>query len=271
LAKGKHINKTYKDKKLPFLELTYNKDIKGCPKSHLHDKLSIVALKKGSINIHLKDYDFVLKEKNIAVLNPFEIHCATKVDDESKGLYALYLDKSWIQKLQNNLFDTDEYILFQENILLDINTYNEFLTLCENIFSNDFYIKKEEQIIEFVSQIVLENSNKKLLDINNNLACDIKSYIDENISLDLSLEDIAKEFLITPFHLIKIFKKELNLTPYRYVLNQKINLAKELLSKDISISEAALRAGFNDQSHLYKYFKEVFSISPKEYQDSLVR
>ena len=37
------------------------------------------------------------------------------------------------------------------------------------------------------------------------------------------------------------------------------------------ISEVALTLGFNDQSHLYKYFKQVFSISPKEYQKSLIK
>jgi AraC-like DNA-binding protein len=39
----------------------------------------------------------------------------------------------------------------------------------------------------------------------------------------------------------------------------------------MSISEVALNVGFNDQSHLYKYFKQIFSISPKEYQDSLIK
>jgi len=271
LYRGININKTYKSDKLPFLELTFNKDINGCPKSHIHDKLTIIALKNGNIKLHLKNNELILQKRNIAVINPYQIHCASKMNENSNGLYSLYLDKDWIEELQNNLFGVCESILFVKNIIDDINIYNEFLILCKNLFSDTFSINKEEQIIQFISKLMMQNCDKLVINSKNILACDIKTYIDENINSNLSLEDISKQFLITPFHLIRIFKKELNLTPYQYILNQKINLAKELLSKNISISQVSLDTGFNDQSHLYKYFKQTFSISPKEYQKSLIK
>ena len=116
---------------------------------------------------------------------------------------------------------------------------------------------------------MINNIGKTTIQPTNILTCEIKTFIDKNITHNLTLEDISKEFLISPFHLIRLFKKELNLTPYQYILNKKINLAKELLSKGTNIAEVAVLVGFNDQSHLYKYFKQVFSISPKEYQVSL--
>lgn len=248
--------------------MTFNKDINGCPKSHIHDKLAIVALQHGNIKLHFKENQLILKEKDIAIINPYQIHSASKIDTNSDGLYALYLDKDWIEKLQVNLFSSNEYISFPKNIITNIKVYNDFISLCKNIFSIDFDIKKEEQIIQFVSKLMINNCKKELSKPKNILVDDIRNYIDKNMNSNLTLENISKQFLITPFHLIRIFKKELNLTPYQYILNHKIYLAKELLSKDNNISEVAQKAGFNDQSHLYKYFKQVFSISPKEYKDS---
>lgn len=251
------------------MELTFNQKINGCPRSHTHDKLTIIALKNGNIKLHLKDNELILREKSIAIINPFQVHLASKIDKFSDGLYALYLDKIWTKKLQYDLFQTDSYILFSKNIINNIKIYNDFMSLCKNIFLDDICIKKEEQIIQFISKLMIENCNQSLVKQNNIFACDIKNYIDKHISSKLTLEMIAKEFLITPFHLIRVFKQELNLTPYQYILNHKVNLAKELLSQNMSISQVAQSVGFSDQSHLYKYFKQVFSISPKEYQDSL--
>jgi AraC-like DNA-binding protein len=268
---GIKINTTYKNLELPFLELTFNTDINGCSKSHIHDKLTIIALKDGNIKLHLKDNELILIEKNIAIINPYQIHSASKMDKNSDGLYALYLDKNWIEKLQYDLFKVDGFVPFSTNIIADEKTYQEFIFLCENLILDDICIKKEEQIIQFISKQIIKNCNQLVREEKNILAYDIKSYIDQNIHLNLSLEEISKQFLITPFHLIRIFKQELDLTPYQYILNHKVNLAKELLSKNMSISEVALNVGFNDQSHLYKYFKQIFSISPKEYQDSLIK
>lgn len=237
----------------------------------MHDKLSIIAIKYGNIKLHLKFNDLILKKNTLAIINPYEMHSASKMNKTSKQLYALYLDKKWIEKLQKNLFNTRDYIVFTDNLIKDVKLYSEFVILCENLFLYDLYIKKEELIVEFISSIMLKYSNKILIKDKNILAYDIKEYIDKNLSVNISLENISNEFLITPFHLIRVFKKELNLSPYQYILNQKVTLAKDLLSKDLSISEVAYCSGFNDQSHLYKYFKQIFSISPKEYQDSLLK
>ena len=222
------------------------------------------------MTLHIKENDIILNEKTLALINPYQIHSASKKDENSEGLYALYVDKEWVQKLQYELFCSEEYLLFPNVLIEKISVYTDFMKLCKNLLEDDFSIKKEEEIVEFISTLMLENYDEKSLFTTSILFCDIKLYIDENIGLNLSLEEISNQFLITPFHLIRIFKKELQLTPYQYILNQKVNLAKELLLQNISISEVAISAGFNDQSHLYKYFKQIFSYSPKEYQDSFI-
>jgi len=236
----------------------------------LHDKLTLVALENGSLNLNLKDKQFILQKNQLAIINPFEIHSAIKIDKNSSNLYSLYFNISWIVKLQQDIFNTEDYIPFKKPIIYDKKIYIKFINLCQSIFLDGFCIEKEEKIINFLSIIMMENSIKPIsFSKPDNLAFDIKNYIDSNIDMNLTLEILSKEFLITPFHIIRIFKQEFGLTPYQYILNAKINLSKKLLSQNNSIADVALECGFNDQSHLYKYFKQVFSITPKEYQKSL--
>jgi len=252
------------------LELTYNRFINGCPKNHLHDKLCIVAIKKGGIKLKLNNKSIKIDEDEIYIINPYQIHSAVKIDSKSKDLYAMYIDKDWIKNLQADIFNTDKFIPFKKNIIKERSLHDEFLDICDLLTKKYDSNCTEERIVYFIYKLL----KKERLDLNvkderNILFADIKRYIDENLTNDLTLQSVANQFLITPFHLIRIFKKELNLTPYQYIIVQKTNLAKELLSRGLSISQTAQEAGFVDQSHLYKYFKQIFSITPKEYLQSL--
>ncbi len=272
IHKGTIIDLIYIDAKIPYLEVHKNKDINGCPKSHLHDKLTIIALKKGYLQLNLKNSSIILKEKQIAVINPFEIHSAIKINENSSNLYSVYFDTNWIVKLQQDIYDTKVYTPFIKSIIQNEKIYKEFINMCETIVSDTFYIEKEEKIIEFLSMIMVHDHTKPdTFSEPNSLVLDIKSYIDENINKNLTLEILSYEFLVTTFHIIRIFNQEFGLTPYQYILNAKINLSKKLLSQNYSIAQVAVDCGFNDQSHLYKYFKQVFSITPKEYQQSIKR
>jgi len=262
--------KPSKTKHFTFAEVTYNQTINGCPKSHMHDKLTLVALEKGEVTLYLAEEELILKENEIAVINPYEMHSASVTQKESDGLYALYVDKSWIKKLQTELYGSKEYILFEKRIVHDKESYYALLDVLNILFEEDSFVSKEELLTEFIIGLMMKTSPCISAKEHKPLFNDIKHYIDDNITAPLSLEEIAKEFLITRFHLIRLFKEELGMTPYQYILNTQLNRAKVLLAENIPIAEVAQLCGFHDQSHLYKYFKQMFSITPKAYQESLL-
>ena len=221
-------------------------------------------MKYGDLKLNLKSESFILKPKQLAIIKPLQIHSAIKINKNSKDIFAIYLDKLWIERFEDN-------IDFSKNIIENTNLYNQFLQLCENIFSDKSILEKEELIINFIAKLYNKYKTKKTTTQDNTLVKDIQNYIDNNYQNDLLINDISNEFLITSSHIIRIFKKELGMTPYQYILNKRVNLAKELLSQNISITEVSLMCGFSDQSHLYKYFQQIFSITPKEYQKSILK
>ena len=95
--------------------------------------------------------------------------------------------------------------------------------------------------------------------------------MNKHIKEDISLNDLSKEFNLSTFYIIKLFKKELNISAHSYFINLKIELAKELLKKGFSIVETALKCGFYDQSHFHRNFKKIVAITPKEYQDNFIQ
>ena len=87
----------------------------------------------------------------------------------------------------------------------------------------------------------------------------------ENIYL---IEQMAHDACISPFHMIREFKKAFGLTPHQFQMQCKVRKAQKLLAEK-SASEVTYDAGFYDQSHMDRCFKKVVGLSPKEYKKAV--
>lgn len=94
-------------------------------------------------------------------------------------------------------------------------------------------------------------------------------YIEENISNEITLEDIAKHANISKYHFCRLFKKRIGKSPFNFVRFMRIEKAKELLERDnLSISMAAVDVGFNDVGSFIKQFKKITGMTPSTYKRS---
>jgi AraC family transcriptional regulator len=95
-------------------------------------------------------------------------------------------------------------------------------------------------------------------------------YIQAHLSEKISLESIAIELNLSVHYFCELFTQSTGIPPYKYVLQQRVNRAQQLLrNSQKSLSEIALDCGFADQSHLSRHFTKLTRISPKKYRDRL--
>lgn len=96
----------------------------------------------------------------------------------------------------------------------------------------------------------------------------ILNYIHNNLDTDLKIAALAEKLELSSPHFCRLFKQTTGLSPYRYILLQRIELAKQLLaSKNLNLSDIALRCGFYDQSHFNLQFRNHTGMTPKDYQE----
>lgn len=94
----------------------------------------------------------------------------------------------------------------------------------------------------------------------------VTDYIHEHLQQDLSLKEIAAIVQISQYHFSRLFKQKTGITLHQYILQCRIERAKELLQHSpLSIADIALRAGFCDQSHLTRSFKRIVGMPPKQF------
>ena len=95
----------------------------------------------------------------------------------------------------------------------------------------------------------------------------VKEFIFENLDSDLSLAEIASVAELSQFHFARAFRKSTGLTPQQFLMQQRIERAKELLStNDLPIVEVSLRTGFKNQSHFTSLFRKFTSLTPRNWR-----
>ncbi|MCI8591229.1 MAG: helix-turn-helix domain-containing protein [Lachnospiraceae bacterium] len=81
------------------------------------------------------------------------------------------------------------------------------------------------------------------------------------------MEEIAAAANISAREADRIFQKTIQQTPFEYLLNYRLGMAKDLLSRsDLAIAEISYRCGFTDSAYMGKQFRKVRGMTPKEYR-----
>ena len=93
------------------------------------------------------------------------------------------------------------------------------------------------------------------------------NYIATNYDKKITLDNLCEITHVSKFHFLKLFKIYTGFTPYEYLINYRINMAKQLLKNtNVTISDISINVGFNDESSFIKQFKKAIGYTPLNYR-----
>jgi AraC-like DNA-binding protein len=90
-------------------------------------------------------------------------------------------------------------------------------------------------------------------------------FLHDNLALKVTVEELAAQVGLSPYHLIRAFHKHVGLPPHAYLKQLRIIRAQSHLRAGRSIADAALAAGFSDQAHLTREFRRSLGLTPGRY------
>ncbi|MDR2773259.1 MAG: AraC family transcriptional regulator [Tannerella sp.] len=95
-------------------------------------------------------------------------------------------------------------------------------------------------------------------------------YIHKNIDQTVDINSLAELCCLTKDHFIRLFKKEMNCTPGKYINRKKIESAQlKLLINDMTIKDIAYNLGFENISYFNRLFKKLTGESPGNYKKKI--
>jgi len=93
-----------------------------------------------------------------------------------------------------------------------------------------------------------------------------RARIEDDPSTPIALSELAALSGLSRYQIVRAFAREMGTTPYAYVIQCRVQLARRLLAKGATPSDAAQGAGFADQSHMTRAFVRQFGITPGRYR-----
>ncbi|AQX47159.1 AraC family transcriptional regulator [Elizabethkingia meningoseptica] len=98
----------------------------------------------------------------------------------------------------------------------------------------------------------------------------VVEHIRKNLHQKLTIDQIADMTYLSKSNFFKMFKQEFGISPNRFILNERIKKAKELLAKDESIKEVAFQTGFSDTNYFTRVFRQYEGTTPKIFQSNVL-
>lgn len=255
-------------------------DTKDCVDLHNHTFFEMLFCRSGSLQYMLGNTRYQLKKNSIVCIPPGVSHRPLYLEQltepyrrmviwMSHTLYESCLDvlqsdstPSTQSILSSNVFLLSGSILYQVEEI-----YEKMMQIPEHFSGAELYrIGLATQLLALFHQYLNSHEVNPMPPEKAILSDEIIQYIDSHLADPLRIQSIANHFLISESSISQLFKKQMNLSLYRYITQRRLIEAKNLIHKGISLKKLPELCGFSDYSTFYKAFVKQYGLSPKEYK-----
>ena len=216
---------------------------------------------------------FEVAAGTVVLMNPGDVHACNPIDDQPWSYLMLYVETPWLTDLQHQLgFSAElEFRRFSDTHLNDARLFCDLNALYAVLIDDQQdVLRKQSAAVEFFSELQLRlNPIEQPLREPNFKLERAAGFIRRHCTELLSLDDICAAAELSPSYLIRAFKQYYGLTPHAFLVNRRIQFARTQLRNGELIADVALAAGFADQAHFQRTFKQHFAATPGQYRDLL--
>ena len=257
----------WSSKIIPYLTIRTTYESTQSYKAHSHSELSLGIIASGITQLSMQDENYVLKKGDIILIEPNMVHACNSVGGMPRSYHMLYIDNVWCCNVLSKLYgyEITKYSC-DLNLLLatecDAN-FSDLIVLLLNKESYDVAVDVESFLFNLLSRYC---SPKIEHEDESELVCKLRNRLLQDITSAPSLEDVSREFGRPKETLIRTFKKHLGITPKSFLNNSRVEKAKILLKRGMSIVDVAAELGFSDQSQFHRTFVNYTASTPRQYQ-----
>lgn len=250
---------------------------------HIHDCYEIYFSISGGKQFLIDNRFYDFSPGDIFFINQYESHYLSRIDSVTHerivlSIYPDYLKKCSTEQTDLNQCFTCRNITFGHKLSLSAEEQKRFLYYIyklgktedfgQDVLNHAVFL----ELMTFLNRIFLRQSTKTSQPtpelspaLHSTQIDEILSYVNQNLTEELTIKSLAEHFYFSTSHLCKIFKDTTGTTINRYITAKRITLAKSLLTDGCTVMETCEKCGFRDYSNFLKTFTKAVGISPKKY------
>lgn len=239
---------------------------------HWHDSYLVGVTEQGVQQFNCRRASHVSTPGKVFMLEPGEIHDGHAPTDEGFTYAMLYLDPRWLERELLALFEHAPnhcQLGFTDTLIQAPPVARAVCMAFEAFHETDLCIVRQSATDQLLSALTrhLEWRKRDAFDPRLPMAAQrARDYLHAHACEDIGLDDLAQACGVDRFRLTRAFKSAFGLAPHAYLIQLRLAQARQRLARGESPAQVASAIGFADQSHMGRWFRRAYQLTPADYR-----
>jgi AraC-like DNA-binding protein len=239
---------------------------------HWHDSFLVGVTEQGVQQFNCRRVRHRSTPGQVFLLEPGDIHDGLAPTDEGFTYSTLYLEPAWLDQQLRALFEhapDDSLPSFADTLCHDERLAQATALAFQAVHTQDLRIVRQTAMDDLLACLTRHLHWRRRINPDPRLpltAQRARDYLHANLERDIGLEDLAHACGIDRFRLTRAFKAAFGIAPHAYLIQLRLARARRLLAQGQTPAEVAVALGFADQSHLGRWFRRAYRLTPADYR-----
>lgn len=239
---------------------------------HWHDTYLVGVTEQGVQQFHSRRKKHQSRPGTVFLLEPGELHDGDAIDDIGFTYRMLYIDADFMRQQLAAVFGNvpDSFELnFARTLSGDRRLAHATFHAFQCLYDRELKIVKEaamQQLFTALTQHQHWRQSMVTPKVETSLALKAREWLSDHLHDNIGLSDMAQALEVDRFRLSREFQAQFGLPPHAWLIQLRLTHARRLLAEGVSPANVAAQLGFADQSHLGRWFRRAYQLTPARYQ-----
>jgi AraC-like DNA-binding protein len=234
---------------------------------HWHDAYTVPVIEAGAECYDYRGSKYVAEAGSLPVINPGEVHTGARAVELGWRYRVFYLPVDFVQSLADEVAGAVQPMpWFSTDIIRDSDLARRVQLAHQAMEAGADPLAAEHALVDAVSTLLVRHAGQRQpvarMRLDTARVDAMKSCLVEDVTVPLSLTELAQTVGLSTFHAARLFTRETGLAPHAWRNQMRLNRALEALRAGVSVTDVAAASGFTDQSHFTRHFKKTFGVPP---------
>jgi transcriptional regulator, AraC family len=239
---------------------------------HWHDSFLVGFTEQGVQQFNCRRVRHQSTAGQVFLLEPGDLHDGHAPTAEGFTYSTLYLEPNWLDTELRALFEQapgDSLPRFADTLCHDERLAHATALAFQAVHRQELRIVRQTAMDTLLTTLTRHLHWRKRLNPDPRLpltAQRARDFLHAHFDQDIGLEQVAQACGVDRFRLTRAFKTAFGLAPHAYLIQLRLSRARRLLAQGQTPAEVAMALGFADQSHLGRWFRRAYQLTPADYR-----
>jgi AraC-like DNA-binding protein len=238
---------------------------------HSHSTWAIGVVNEGTAGIWHRGTNELVGPGGVIAVNPGAVHTGYPLQKSGVSHSMLYLGDELVTEVLPGIADLPA---FPQTTILDPDLAARLRSTCRSLELGGPYLAIETKLLSDLSCLFIRHARVSVREQTGSEpghVVRIQEYLRANLRRNVALTELVQLTELSKAYLIRSFRRAVGIPPYEWLLQLRIEEARQRLQNGDRICDVAIELGFSDQSHFHRRFKRLTGITPSLYAEGHYR